>query len=178
MRLSIGIFLLITFIGLNADSVLAQSDSLFKSIKLSRVEKKTLNESVPSSVRSFLETAEEFEVFAQLKVRDGKLQAAMDETFVPNFSAVVTDAKTRSSLLKALYTESSKGEPPAVCYLPSHSIVAKKDDQRVTVEICFGCNRFSISGALGKSDGTFSRSSGATERLITRLIEDLGVTTK
>lgn len=156
----------------------AQSTGIVGSIKFTKSERKVLEASVPSSVRTFLETADRFEVFAQLEVQDGKLQPAMGEKFVPNFKASVTSLKTRAKLLKALYSEASKGEPPAVCYLPSHSIVAQKGDQKVTVEICFGCNRFYVSAALGKSEGTFSRASGETERLVSELIAELGVTTK
>ena len=159
-------------------SALAQSDRLAKTLGLSRAEKEELNVSLPSAVRDFLETSDRFDIFAQLIVRDGRLQPAMDRELVPNFKATGITAETRRNILKALYAEASKGEPPAVCYLPSHAIVARNGDREVTVEICFGCNRFYISGALGESRGTFSRDSGETERLITELIANSGVTTK
>jgi hypothetical protein len=145
---------------------------------VSAVERKTLNASLPPRVRAFLETAERFEVYAQMQIIDDKLQPAMDRDFVPNFKSDIVRPDDRIRILKALYSEASKGEPSAICYLPSHSIVALKGGQKVTVEICFGCNRFYVSGALGESKGTFSRSSGETERLITTHITESGVTIK
>ena len=174
LRIPLSVGLLILAAGLG----LAQGKDLARTINLNRVEKKTLNSSLSPAVRNFLETADRFEIFAQLEVRDGTLQPAMDRELNPNFKAEVTSSETRTRLLKALYSEASKGEPPAICYNPSHSIVAHKGNQKVTVEICFGCNRFYVSGPRGKSHGTFSRASGETERLISELIADLGVTTK
>lgn len=178
MRSLTGVCILTVVLGLAAGPALAQSDRLTKSIKLRTAEKRTLDASVPPGVRSFLETADRFEVFAQLQIQDDVLKPAMDRELVPNFAAKVMSSDKREGLLRALYSEASKGEAPAVCYLPSHSIVAQKGDQSVTVEICFGCNRFYVSGALGKSEGTFSRASGETERLVSELIASSGVTIK
>ena len=156
----------------------AQSDRLAKSVIRTKSEKLALDASLPPSVRRFLETAGRFEVYAQLEIRDGELQASMDRNLVPNFKTEVTSIDGRQKLLKSLYSEASKDEPPAVCYLPSHAIVAEKGAQKVKVEICFGCNRFFVSGSLGESQGTFSRASGETERLITKLIAESGVTVR
>lgn len=159
-------------------SLFAQSDRLARSINLTASERKALNASLPLRVRKFLETADEFVLFAQLEVQNGKLEPAMDTTLAPNFKAVVAGTDQRLNVLRALYSEASKDHGPAICYLPSHSIVARKGQQTVTVEICFGCRRFYITGALGESKGTFPHDGGETERLVTKLITDLGVTTK
>jgi hypothetical protein len=175
MRLSKAFLLSVGFLILAVGSALAQSDQLVGSLGLKGVEKANLDKSVPSRMRDFLETADQFEVFAQLEIQDGKLQPAMGLKLVPNFKAVITAADKRNALLKSLYSEASKAGIPAICYLPSHSIVANKGDQKVTVEICFGCNRFYISGSLGDSEGTFSNNRGKTEKLISDLIAKSGV---
>lgn len=133
---------------------------------------------MPSTVRNFLETADRFEVFAQLTIQDGKLSPAMSREFAPNFKAVVTDTEKRKNLLRTFYLEAARGDAPAICYLPSHSIVAHKGDREVKVEICFGCNRFYVSGYLGKSEGTFSDRRGGIEQIVSTLITESGVTTK
>ena len=178
MRIPILIGLSVILLAAASSSDVGQSDTIIKSVKLSDSEKRALNTSVPRTVRTFLETADDFVIFAQLEVIDGKLQAAMNRELVPNFKAVIKSVDKRNKVLKALYTEASKDHGPAICYLPSHSIVAQKGNQAVTIEICFGCRRFYISGALGKSEGTFALDGGDTERMVTDLVAELGVTTK
>lgn len=158
----------------------AQRDRLASSMRLGSAERVELNESLPQRVRNFLETADEFVIFAQLRAdEDGKLVAQMDEKLVPNFKAIVSNTDQRNALLRAFYAEASKGHQPAICYSPSHSIVAHKGGQKVVVEICFGCRRFYVSGSLGESEGTLAMEPrGTTERLVTNLITELGVTTK
>ena len=174
---SASLFVVVVYLATSL-SVSAQADQLSHSLRLSKADKRSLDSSVPSQVRNFLESADSLKVFAQMLVEDGKLQPAMDRDFVPSFEAVVSNRAMRSTLLKAFYFEASKGESPAICYLPSHAIVAEEKGRKVIIEICFGCNRFYISGALGTFKGTFTRKSSETERLISTIVTDLGVTTK
>lgn len=98
------------------DSVCAQRDRLTSSIKFRKEEIRQLNQSIPPNVRNFLETSDEFIVFAQLRVEDGKLVPEMDRELVPNFKATVSRIDQRQAVPKAFYTEASKGHQPATCY--------------------------------------------------------------
>src|SRR5690606_449150 len=114
--------------------------------KLSREQKVELDNSLPPKVRKFLETADKIIVWAEFVVEGGELKPAMNREFKANYKSDSLDEQTRIRLLKALYTDAATGSTPAICYLPSHSIVAYKGTERVDIEICFGCNRFTITG--------------------------------
>ena len=114
----------------------------------------------------------------QATKEDGKLIPAMNREFEPNYKAEISDRDTRMSILNAFYKESATDEMGAICYLPSHSIRATKEDKVVEIEICFGCRKFYITGALGKFNGTLTHETEITESLINKFIEQKGIEIK
>lgn len=135
---------------------LSNAQIVGKSLKLSKKQLKSLNESLPLKVRNFLETADKFEVFVQAERKNGKLKITLDENYVPNIKSEITDKSLRNKLLTAFYQDSIFGDVGAACYLPNHTILATKGEQKVAIEICYGCGKYYVEGSLGKFNGGFN----------------------
>lgn len=134
---------------------LSNAQIVGKSLKLSKKQLKSLNKGLPEKVRSFLETSDKFEVFVQGEKKNGKIVTKEDEGYMPNIKAEIKDKTLRNKLLTAFYKDALFGYE-ASCYLPNHTILATKGNEKVEIEICFGCSRFYGKGSLGEFKGALS----------------------
>ena len=160
------IFLILTLVIFNL-AITAQIKKLTKS------QIKTLNRKLSFKVRNFLETADKLEILTDT------IREPVDEKpiYIPNKSYVVKNAVTRKKVLDFFYWDVANGGGDAACYYPNHSIIAKKGNKTVSINICYPCNKFVVSGAFGKcSVGLWGEP--ISEDLINKLIEQNGVPIK
>ncbi len=140
-------------------------------VKFNAKRRKYLNESLPPAVREILEKAEKFEVLAEVET-PGQSDRML---FEPNRIAKITDEAEKKEILEAFYFDASTAEPPAVCYLPHHSIRAVYGGKTVEIEICFECSRFFVKSEFGEFEGTIVRDIGKSEAVLKRIVENHGV---
>lgn len=143
--------------------------------KLTKGQMKTLNGKLPGKVRSFLQTADTFEIWTDTvgESRDEK------PDYIPNKKYVIKKAATRTKVLDTFYRDAAIGGNGAACFFPNHSIVARKGKKFIELTICYTCGKFVVSGSFGKwSRGLSTDDPILSEALINRLLEKYGVPIK
>ncbi|HEX8396560.1 MAG TPA: hypothetical protein VF644_03995 [Pyrinomonadaceae bacterium] len=141
-------------------------------VKLSSKRKKYLNYSLPPQVREVLEKAEKFEILAEDLGQDGRDEGMY---FEPNRIARVSDENLKKEILEAFYSDAATDEPPAVCYIPHHSVRAEHQGKMVEIEICFECARFYVKSPFGEFKGTLVRENRQSEDVFTRVVKNQSV---
>jgi hypothetical protein len=143
--------------------------------KLTKRQMKTLDSKLSVKVRSFLQTADTFEIWTDTvrEKRDEK------PDYIPNKKYVIKKAATQTKVLNAFYRDIAVGGNGAACFYPNHSIIARKGKKFVELTICYTCGEFVVTGSFGKwSRGLSTNDPMLSEELITRLIEKYGVSMK
>lgn len=109
---------------------------------------------LPDQVKTFLRTANDFTIRMEAVEQDGKWIASMDREYKPNRSLALNEITGRDNFIDKFIVASTYEGMGSICYLPSHSIEAKKGEQFVNIEICFGCRKFVVEGSFGEFYGT------------------------
>lgn len=145
-------------------------------IKLTREQRKYLNDSLPKEAQEILEKAEHFELLAEVNM------ARSSETdlheFDPNRIVRVAENRLKRELLEAFYSDAARKDGPANCYEPHHSIRATYQGKTIEIEICFDCSRFEVKNLPTQFSGTIVREGRKSETLFTRIVEEEGIELK
>ncbi len=146
--------------------------AVYPKLKLDSEQKKYLNKTLPSTVRTFFETADRLEMLAEVYAEEfGDKQSTI---FEPNRRLEIVDSKLRREILDAFYFDAANQDYPAVCFQPHHSLRATKGGKVLEIEICFSCSRYEGVGSLQSVSGTIVREGRRSEELFDRLIKEKG----
>ena len=139
-------------------------------VKFGSKERAYLDESLPLEARRILETAESFEVFAE--INKDETSETDSRTFVPNRVVTIRTEKQKKEILEAFYFDAAHEDSPAVCYEPHHSLKATANGKTVEIEICYDCSRFEVKGLATRFWGTIVREDRKSEDLLTTITQE------
>lgn len=131
--------------------------------------------SIPNSVRSFVATADKVELIADADKLNGEIKHRGDMIKDESLIATVVEAADKQKLIGAVAAD-AYGSGDAICFLPNHILRATKGQETVEIQICYGCMRYKIEGALGSFEGGLITKS--SEPTLNAILLDKGIEQK